>query len=158
MLILLLKTHFSTFFKIAFCFKFVAVSSEQQYPQVSYISFVKVISRLIRLKFCRYIPIWYLHICILEMSKSVIRKLFSIFQFLCLSLCIIVFLFSYFSLQNNIYECKRRRKFWVKRQVTDSTNIEHWLLTRQKLSGKFIFKICTYYQFLIYVNLFLTRM
>ena len=99
-----------------------------------------------------HIPIWYLHICILEMSKSVIRKLFSIFQFLCLSLCIIVFLFSYFSLQNNIYECKRRRKFWVKRQVTDSTNIEHWLLTRQKLSGKFIFKICTYYQFLIYVN------
>jgi len=39
------------------------------------------------------------------------------------------------ALQNNIYECKRRRKFWVKRQVTDSTNIEHWLLTRQKLSG-----------------------
>jgi len=39
------------------------------------------------------------------------------------------------ALQNNIYECKRRRKFWVKRQVTDSANIEHWLLARQKLSG-----------------------
>lgn len=37
------------------------------------------------------------------------------------------------SLQNNIYECKRRRQFWVKRQITDSANIEQWLLQRQKV-------------------------
>jgi len=35
--------------------------------------------------------------------------------------------------QNNIYESKRRKKFWVKRQVTDSSNIEQWLLARQKV-------------------------
>ena len=38
-----------------------------------------------------------------------------------------------FNLQNNIYECKRKRQFWVKRQITDSANIEQWLLARQKV-------------------------
>lgn len=41
-----------------------------------------------------------------------------------------------FVFQSNIYESKRRRKFWVKRQVTDSANIEQWLLARQKVAGK----------------------
>ena len=42
-------------------------------------------------------------------------------------------LFYMFNFQNNIYECKRKRQFWVKRQITDSANIEQWLLARQKV-------------------------
>jgi len=39
-------------------------------------------------------------------------------------------------LQNNVYEWKKRRNFWAKRQVTDSSaNIEQWLLARQKVGG-----------------------
>ena len=45
--------------------------------------------------------------------------------------------FHSFNFQNNIYECKRKRQFWVKRQITDSANIEQWLLARQKV-GKLI--------------------
>ena len=45
------------------------------------------------------------------------------------------FLFFLFLFQNNIYDCKRKRKFWVaQKQVTDSTGIEQWLLSRQKIS------------------------
>ena len=135
MLILLLKTHFLTFFKIAFCFKFGAVSSEQQYPQVSYISFVKVISRLIRLKFCRYIPIWYLHICILEMSKSVIRKLFSIFQFLCLSLFIIVFfIFIFFYVEYVIIFLCRITSMNAKEDANFGLNVK-WLIRPTSNTG-----------------------
>ena len=43
--------------------------------------------------------------------------------------------YSYSIFQNNIYDCKRKRKFWVtQKQVTDSTGIEQWLLSRQKIS------------------------
>ena len=50
------------------------------------------------------------------------------------NVCVIAVSFVFF--QNNIYESKRRRKFWVKRQVTDSANIEQWLLARQKVTGR----------------------
>ena len=57
--------------------------------------------------------------------------------------------------QNNIYESKRRRKFWVKRQVTDSANIEQWLLARQKVTGRVCFSIPFFD--LTYENIYCSR-
>ena len=65
-----------------------------------------------------------------------IDKLLFIFY----NLCICNYSYPLF-FQNNIYESKRRRKFWVKRQVTDSANIEQWLLARQKVTGRVCFSI-----------------